>query len=355
MKLEELGYSYYFEKHKTDQNLESFSVGRITAEHKERYILSDADNEYEAEITGNLRFSAQERSDFPAVGDWVSFMNFDNNQALIYHIFPRISVLERQAVGKFGEKQIIAVNIDYAFIIQAVDRDFNLNRVDRYITLCNSGNITPIIVLSKIDLISDSELEKDILRIQERHKNIKIISLSNFTKTGYNKLDTLLEKGKTYCIVGSSGVGKSTLINNLLNLEHFNTNEISSNTQKGKHTTSHKELVILINGAILIDTPGMREVGIVDSTDALEQTFNEICEIAQSCKFQDCSHTNEPECAIIDALKNGEIDQKEFENYQKLERESIRAKANIAEKRKKDKEFGKMIKTVLKEKKKNKF
>ena len=227
MKLEELGYSDYFEKHKTDQNLESFSVGRITAEHKERYILSDADNEYEAEITGNLRFSAQERSDFPAVGDWVSFMNFDNNQALIYHIFPRISVLERQAVGKFGEKQIIAVNIDYALIMQAVDRDFNLNRFDRYITLCNSGNITPIIVLSKIDLISDSELEKDILRIQERHKNIKIISLSNFTKTGYNKLDTLLEKGKTYCIVGSSGVGKSTLINNLLDTVHFNTKEIS--------------------------------------------------------------------------------------------------------------------------------
>ncbi len=171
--------------------------------------------ETEAEITGNLRFSAKSREEFPAVGDWVSLINYGSDFSIIHNILPRFSIISRQAVGQFGEIQIIATNIDYAFLIQAVDRDFNINRLERYLTICNSSKVSPVILLTKTDLVSEQKMTLIVDSINRRVANVAVIAISNETKFGYDALKKLIEKGKTYCMLGSSGVGKSTLLNNL--------------------------------------------------------------------------------------------------------------------------------------------
>ena len=315
MTLEDLGYNIDLENYRKGQNLDSFGVGRVISEHKERYIVKTVEDEYDAEVIGNLRFSARNRTDFPAVGDWVAITEYDEDKALIHSVFPRKTIIERQAVGKQGEKQIIATNIDYAFIVQAVDRDFNINRIERYLTICNSSKVKPIIILNKIDLINDSELSKLIATIQERIKQVPVIPISNESQKGIERLKKNIGKGKTYCLLGSSGVGKSTLLNNLSGKQLMKTNEISTSTNKGRHVTSHRELLVLENGGILIDNPGMREVGIADSKDGLEITFNTIVELSQNCKFKDCTHIHENGCAILEAVEKGEIDKDSYQNY----------------------------------------
>ncbi|MFD1096129.1 ribosome small subunit-dependent GTPase A [Salegentibacter chungangensis] len=344
MTLDDLGYDIELEKHRKGQNLDVFEVGRIISEHKERYVVKTDKGEYDGEIIGNIRFTAHHRSDFPAVGDWVAISEYDNDKVLIHSVFPRKTIIERQAVGKQGEKQIIATNIDYAFIVQAVDRDFNINRIERYLTICHTSKVSPIIVLNKTDLITDNELSILVNKVQERVKKVPIIPISNESQKGLIKLKESIEKGKTYCLLGSSGVGKSTLLNNLSGRELMKTNRISTSTNKGRHVTSHRELIILENGGILIDNPGMREVGIADSKEGLEITFNEIIEISKDCKFKDCRHTTEVDCAVLKAVENGIIDKSSYENFLKMEREKEHFESTIAEKRKKDKEFGKMIK-----------
>lgn len=350
MILEDLGYNIDLENYRKDQNLDSFGVGRVISEHKERYIVKTTKNEYDAEIIGNLRYSAHKRSGFPAVGDWVAISEYDEDKVLIHKIFPRNTIIERQAVGKQGEKQIIATNIDYAFIVQAIDRDFNINRIERYLTICTTSNVKPIIILNKIDLIEDTELKRLIANIQDRIKKVPLITISNETLIGIDKLKESILKGKTYCLLGSSGAGKSTLLNNLSDKQFMKTSAISASTNKGRHVTSHRELLVLENGGILIDNPGMREVGIADSTDGLEITFETIAEQSRACKFKDCTHTTEIDCAVIAALENGEIDKSSYQNYLKMELEKEHFESTIAEKRKKDKDFGKMIKNYKKSK-----
>jgi len=355
MTLEDLGYNIELENYRKEQNLDSFGVGRVISEHKERYIVKTTTSEYDAEIIGNLRFSAHKRSDFPAVGDWVAISEYDEDKVLIHSVFPRKTIIERQAVGKLGEKQIIATNIDFAFILQAVDRDFNINRIERYLTICNRSNVSPVIILNKIDLINDSELTELITTVQERIKQVPVIALSNESLKGIEKLRESLKKGKTYCLLGSSGVGKSTLLNNLSGKQFLKTNTISTSTNKGRHVTSHRELLILENGGILIDNPGMREVGIADSTDGLEITFETIVERSKDCRFKDCTHMTEIDCAVIEAVENEEIDKSSYENYLKMEREKEHFESTVTEKRKKDKNFGKMVKNYKKDKGKNKY
>lgn len=311
--------------------------------------------EFEAEISGNMRFTAKTRIDFPAVGDWVALTTFEPDFAVIHQILPRFSTIKRQAVGHFGEIQIIATNIDYAFIVQAVDRDFNVNRLERYLTICNTSKVEPVIILSKTDLIDEVRLREIVENIQSRIRNTSIFAISNETKKGYEEVFKFIEKGKTYCMLGSSGVGKSTLINMLSGKNLMQTGEISQTTNKGRHVTSHRELIILENGGILIDNPGMREVGIADSESGLEITFDRIVSLSQNCKFKDCTHTNETGCAVLEAVENGEIDRESYENYRKMEKEKVHFEATVAEKRGKDKEFGKMMKNYKKDIKKNNF
>ncbi|MCP5060888.1 MAG: ribosome small subunit-dependent GTPase A [Ignavibacteriae bacterium] len=355
MKLEDLGYNIDLENYRKDQGFDSFKVGRVISEHKERYIVKTTNKESEGEIVGNLRYSTNNRSDFPAVGDWVAISEYDDDKVLIYSVFPRKTILERQAVGKQGEKQIIATNIDFAFIVQAVDRDFNINRIERYLTICHTSNVKPIIILNKIDLIEEIELKKMVSNIEDRIKQVPIITMSNETLFGIEKLKGNIIKGKTYCLLGSSGVGKSTLLNNLSGKELMKTNTISSSTNRGRHVTTHRELLVLENGGILIDNPGMREIGIVDLVGGLEMTFETIVKLSEECKFNDCSHTTEIGCAVISAIESGNIDKSSFENYLKMGREKDHYESTIAERRKKDKSFGKMVKNVIKSKNLNKY
>lgn len=344
MTIEDLGYNDTFEKLRKENNLEDFEIGRVIAEHKERYIVKNEKGEFEAEITGNLRFTAKSREDFPAVGDWVAIINYDSDFVIIHSVIPRISVLSRQAVGKFGETQIIATNIDFALLVQAIDRDFNINRLERYLTICYSSNVSPIIILTKIDLIETQNLDDIVKKIKQRIKNIPIFAISNETKDGYSSITEFLKKGKTYCLLGSSGVGKSTLMNNLSGKNIMKTNTISKSTNKGRHITSHRELTVLESGGILIDNPGMREIGVIDSADGLENTFDKIYGFSKQCKFTDCTHTNEIGCAVMEAVENGEIDGNSYDNFLKIQREKDHFNLSVSEKRKKEKSFGKMIK-----------
>lgn len=353
MTLEELGYNSELEKLRIDQNLMGFEVGRVIAEHKERYIVRTAQAEYEAEITGNMYFTAQSREDFPAVGDWVAVTTYDADSAIIHQVLPRSSIIKRQAVGQSGEIQIIATNIDYAFLVQAIDRDFSINRLERYLTLCNSAGVTPIIVLTKIDLIDEQRVVEISENIKSRIHKVPVIPISNQSQDGYDQIMRMIEKGKTYCLLGSSGVGKSTLINNLSGHRIMRTNTISQSTNKGRHVTSHRELVILENGGILVDNPGMREVGIADSTGGLETTFDQIITLSQSCRFKDCTHTSESGCSVLEALEQGVVDKNSYENWLKMEREKAHFTSTVAERRRKDKQFGKMVKHFKRDLKKN--
>ena len=355
MKLEDLGYNNHLEKFRIDNNLNSFEIGRVIAEHKERYIIKTTKSEFEAEITGNMRFTAKSREDFPATGDWVALTTYESGFAIIHKILPRFSIIKRQAVGQFGEVQVIATNIDYAFLVQAVDRDFNINRLEKYLTICNSSKVSPIIVLSKIDLINEQQLSEILENIKDRIKNVPVMAISNESQDGYGTIKKTIEKGKTYCMLGSSGVGKSTLLNNLSGKAIMRTDTISQRTNKGRHVTSHRELVMLENGGILVDNPGMREVSIADSANGLEITFDRIVGLSQNCKFKDCTHTNEIGCSVLVAVEKGEIDKASYENYLKMEREKTYFESTVAERRKEDKEFGKFVKNYKKDLKKNKY
>lgn len=348
MTLEDLGYNDELEKLRNEKNLKGFDIGRVIAEHKERYIVKNEKGEFEAEITGNLRFTSRSREDFPAVGDWVAIKVHDSGFSIIHSILPRSSVISRKDIAKLGEIQIIATNIDYALLVQAADRDFNINRLERYLSISNSSKVSPIIVLTKIDLIGEHLILEILGKIKSRISNVPVIAISNESQEGYDNLKAIIEKGKTYCMLGSSGVGKSTLLNNLSGKSIMRTDTISQSTNKGKHITSHRELIILENGGILIDNPGMREVGIADSTSGLEITFEKIISLAQNCKFKDCTHTVEVGCAVIEAIAKGEIDRASYDNYLKIESEKAHFESSVVERRKRDKEFGKMVKDYKK-------
>lgn len=355
MRLEELGYNDQFDRYVKENQLEDYETGRVTAGYKERYKVSTARGEMEAEIIGNLRFTARSREDFPAVGDWVALISYQDEMAMIHRIIPRFSVITRQAPGQRGEVQVIAANVDVAFLVQSVDRDFNINRLERYLTICHSSGVRPVVLLTKSDLAAPERVQELTGMVQERIKNVPVIAVSNETREGIAALEAFIEKSKTYCLLGSSGVGKSTLINSLSGQSIMPTGNISESTGKGRHVTTHRELFVLENGGILIDNPGMREVGLADTSGGLEKTFEPIERLALHCRYPDCTHQGEEGCAVAEAVEKGELDRAGYENYLKMTRERDFFESSAAERRKREKLFGRILKNYKKGNYKNKL
>jgi ribosome biogenesis GTPase len=326
-------------------------IARVVARYRGKYRVRSGLKEFWAEITGKLSFTAITPEDYPIVGDLVRITELETGHAAIQEILPRKTVLKRKAAGK-SEIQPIAANIDVAFIVQSVDRDFNLNRLERYLTIINAGRVKPIIILNKTDLISKPELEEKIAQVKNRFENLPVFATSTVEESGIQVLHEAIKRNRIYCFVGSSGVGKSSIINKLLGHELLQTKEISTSTKKGRHATTHRELFILKNGGMVIDNPGLREVGIADAEQAVAQVFEDISTLAKNCKYTDCTHLHEPGCAVLEALHSGQLNKNQYSNYLKLKKETEYYNMSSLEKRWKDRRFGHMVNNIKKQMKK---
>lgn len=341
--INDLGFNKFFEANLDEFEIKKYAIARVVAEHKEAYRVISNHGEFLAKITGKQIFNATERKDYPAVGDWILITELGDSKAIINRILSRKTLLMKKYSDK-QENQIIATNIDTAFIVESIDRDFNLNRFERYLIITREANIVPIFILNKIDLIPETEINHLLSQIKSRFNNVETILTSTKTKAGIATLVRNIKKGKTYCFLGSSGVGKSSLINTLLGENTIETQEINAKKEQGRHTTTTRELYLLKNGGIVIDNPGTREVGVSDSHSGIDNVFDEITNISRNCKFSNCTHTNEPECAILDAIANNLLDINKFDNYLKLKKESKYFEMTKQEKRAKDRKFGQYIK-----------
>ena len=350
--LDNIGYSDWFKSRADDEKIVVHEVARVVSVHKDSYTITKGRDEIFAELTGNFLYSSESASDLPTTGDWV-YTDFydDDTHAIIYGVFPRRTLLKRKTPGKQVDFQLIAANIDVAFIIQSLNDNFNLRRLERYLVMVNESGIEPVILLSKSDLISKEDIDEIKKNVLDNNPQATVIEFSNLNQENINSIIGSLKNGYTYCLLGSSGVGKTTLLNNIIGNETFETQSVSKIQSKGRHTTTSRQLVMLENGAMIIDTPGMRELGSISVDEGLDETFSEILDLSRNCKFSNCSHTNEKGCAILAAIKSGELSEQRHQNYLKMKKESEFNQMSYQEKRKKDKNFGKLIKSVMKNKK----
>ena len=354
MELITLGFDQWFEDKRSEALRPDCAVARVTAVYKDSYLVRNINSEVLAELAGSFIYSAESSIDLPSVGDWalVQFHN-DNTFAIIHGLLPRKSFLRRKTPGKKIDYQMIAVNIDSALIVQACDFDFNLRRLERYLVMVNEGHIEPILLLTKSDLVSPEKLEQRISEVRQANIQCKVLTLSNVTGFGVDQVRKLLEPCKTYCLVGSSGVGKTTLLNHIIGRDLFETNTVRASDGKGKHTTAQRQLIVLDQGAMLIDTPGMRELGNIGVSSGLEESFADISSLSKICRFANCTHTQEVGCALLNAIENGTLQADRYQSYLKLMKESEYNELSYVEKRRKDRKFGQFVKTAMKHHKKS--
>lgn len=293
--------------------------GRVCVEHKSFYKVLTEYGELLAEISGKLRYEAEEREGFPAVGDWVVLApRLENNRAIIKGILPRKSKFSRKVAGKKVEEQIVATNIDTVFIVSSLNNDFNVRRLERYLTQVWDCGANPVIILNKADLCQ--EITEKIAEVEAIAFGVPIHVISCLTRSGIEELSEYISDGITIALMGSSGVGKSTLINMLLGEERQQTKDIR-NDDKGKHTTTYRELIVLPQGGIIIDTPGMRELQLWNDGSGVSETFEDVERLAAQCKFNDCEHDTEPGCAVKKAIKEGTLSEDRLKSYRKMLRE----------------------------------
>ncbi|MDF1644268.1 MAG: ribosome small subunit-dependent GTPase A [Pseudomonadales bacterium] len=349
--LESLGYSPWFKNRIDADKIAIHDVARVISVHKDSYVIAKGFGEVFAELSGHLTYTANSASDLPTTGDWV-YADFydDDTHAIIHGVISRKTLLKRKTSGKLVDFQLIAANIDVAFIVQSVDYNFNLRRLERYLVMVHEGGITPVVLLSKCDLVPEDEVNKIKKSVLSITPQATVTAFSNLSGENIDAIKNSLLLGQTYCLLGSSGVGKTTLLNSILGSNQFATQSVSKKESKGRHTTTSRELIQLGNGAMLIDTPGMRELGNMSMDAGMEETFSEILALSQNCKFSNCSHTNEKGCSILAAINEGELSEQRYKNYKKMKNESEFNEMSYSEKRKKDKDFGKLIKSTLKSK-----
>ncbi|HBG41766.1 MAG TPA: ribosome small subunit-dependent GTPase A [Porphyromonadaceae bacterium] len=321
--------------------------GRVAVVHRTCYEIISESGLLQCELTGNMMYGKSD-IELPCVGDWVIFQPFDENKGIIVDMLSRERTLYRKKSGTVADKQVIASYVDKAFIVQSFDDNFNIRRVERFMVQILEENINPVLVLNKADLGFDRQ------KVEEQIKHIAHQVPVSFTsihqpETVLRLRESILE-GETVVFVGSSGVGKSSLVNALCEKPILLTSGISLSTGKGRHTSTRREMVSMDGSGILIDTPGVREFGLaIDDTDSLAEML-EISDYAESCRFKDCGHTGEPGCAVLEAVNNGALDRKVYESYLKLQREARHFSASEHEKRKKDKSFSKLVDEVKKRK-----
>ncbi len=351
-KIIQLGFNNWFFDRIDPTKLIDHQIARVITVHKDRYTINNGKGDVSAEVTGKLMFSADSSLDYPATGDWVIAQYYDKNSfAIISEIVTRKSVLKRKTSGKNIEFQLIAANIDTGLIVQSLDTNYNLRRLERYLVMVNESDIQPVVLLSKSDLLPVNEIDKKVTEIQALIPDIRVVPFSNKNQTGLQHVKELLVPWKTYCLLGSSGVGKTTLINNLQDEVRLKTHSVREKDGKGRHITTRRQLINLKNGAMIIDTPGMRELGNFAVDTGIHSTFDEIADLSNQCRYNDCSHTQEQGCSILAALKDGTISQERYQNFIKLNKESAFYEMSYLEKKRKDKKFGKFVKSVMKEKK----
>ncbi len=320
MNLQTLGWNDYFNNEFKKYTEQGYSVGRIGLEHKRMYRIFTENGELLGEVSGKLRHNSFSREDYPAVGDWVLISpRYEEGKATIHGILPRFSKFSRKAAGMTTEEQIVATNVNTLFLVNALNQDFNLRRIERYLLMAWESGANPVIVLTKSDLCND--IEEKLKQIEPVALGVPVHVLSVKDNTGIEQLDTYLEEGQTVALLGSSGAGKSTLTNRLIGAQKQLVNEIREGDDRGKHTTTHRELIIVPSGGIIIDTPGMRELQLWDAEDSLSHSFEDIETLAESCYYRDCTHGNEPKCAIVEAISDGILDEERFRSYVKLQKE----------------------------------
>ena len=355
MELRTLGFDQWFQDKRSEARRPDCNVARVTAVHRDSCLVRNENGEVLAEPAGSFVYSAESSIDLPSVGDWalVQYHNADTF-AIIHGLLPRKSFLRRKTPGKKINYQMIAVNIDSALIVQSCDFDFNLRRLERYLVMVNEGQVEPVLLLTKSDLVSAEKLEQRISEVRQANIKCRVLPLSNVTGFGLDQVRQLLEPGKTYCLVGSSGVGKTTLLNHIIGRDLFETNTVRASDGKGRHTTAQRQLIVLDNGAMLIDTPGMRELGNIGVSSGLEESFSDIWSLSKNCRFANCAHTQEVGCALLTAIENGALRADRYQSYLKLMKESEYHELSYIERRRKDKKFGQFIKSALKHHKKSK-
>jgi len=348
MELRDLGFDHWFADQAREQCSPGLSIARVTAVDRARYLVRDESGELPAEITGRLQFAAESSTDLPCVGDWVCVRHLDaRSHASIHGVLPRKSFLRRKAPGKDIDFQMIAANIDVAFVIQSCHFDFNVRRLERYLVMVKEGHIEPVLLLTKTDLVSGGELEWLVGEIRRAGIDAAVITVSNVTGAGLDQVRGHLVPGRTYCLLGSSGVGKTTIINRLSGDSGLETGNVS-HTGEGRHTTTRRQLVVLGGGALLIDMPGMRELGMLGVSEGLDDAFADIGELAKNCRFADCSHSSEPGCAVRAAIERHELGEERLQDYLKLRKESAFHDLSYVERRKRDREFGRFVHSVMK-------
>ncbi|MCM3239810.1 ribosome small subunit-dependent GTPase A [Heyndrickxia oleronia] len=320
MNLQTLGWNQYFEEAFKEYKEQGYEVGRVILEHKRIYRVLTEKGELLAEVSGKMRFRALERQDYPAVGDWVVLTpRYEENKATIHDILPRKSKFSRKVAGMTTEEQIVATNVDTIFLVNALNADFNIRRIERYVLTAWESGANPVIILSKSDLCED--IKEKIAQVESVTFGVPIHAISAEQNIGMDQLAPYVYEGQTIALLGSSGVGKSTLTNALLGSTKQEVQTVREGDDRGRHTTTHRELVILDKGGILIDTPGMRELQLWEADEGFSQSFSDVEALAENCRFRDCSHMKEPGCAIQEAIEDGTLERDRYNSYVKLQKE----------------------------------
>lgn len=314
------GWSQFFETSFKSYSEIGYTCGRVVLEHKSLFRIHTEHGEVHGEISGKLRHEAVNRHDLPAVGDWVAIRaRPEGGRALIHAVLPRRTSFARKIAGARTEEQIVGANIDTVFLLTSLNQDFSLRRIERYLLVAWDSGANPIIILSKSDLCE--RVTDAINDVQAVAPGVPVHAISVVAGHGLQDLAQYFKRGRTVALLGSSGVGKSTLINHLTGIDHLKVQTVREHDDRGRHTTTHRELVLLPTGGLVLDTPGMRELQLWDGDESLHLVFDDIESLAANCFFTDCQHRDEPRCAIRAALQTGTIDAGRYQSYEKLQKE----------------------------------